>query len=246
MYNALKGYLMSGVLIFLACLPSIIFLIFIYKIDSFNKEPISLLVRLFIFGIISVIPAIAFEILFMKLNFIGGFIGLAINAFLVIALTEEYFKRLTVKLVAYRSKEYDERLDGIVYCVVASLGFATVENIMYVVQYSATNPHIWLTRALLSVPAHMLFGITMGYYLSMSKFCNNPVLSKKYAAYSLWIPVFFHGLYDFLALSGNTIFALLLFPLMIYLWIYNVKRLRIYYKESKISNSIKHDENIGI
>lgn len=229
---------MSGIYIFLACVPGIIFLIFIYKIDSFNKEPLRLLIGLFFLGIAAILPAIILEKLFISLNFFTGLIGIAVEAFLIIALTEEFFKRLAVKVSAYKSKEYDERLDGIVYCVVASLGFATVENIMYVVQYTAANPYIWLTRALLSVPAHMLFGITMGYYLSMAKFCTNPTLSKKYYAYSLWIPVLFHGLYDFLALSGNGVLALLLFPLMIYMWIYNIKRLKTYYKESKLKNQL--------
>ena len=232
---------MSGLLIFLACVPSIILLIFIYKIDSFNKEPIGLLIGLFFLGIIAVIPAIFFERFFLGINFFSGLMGLVIDAFLVIALTEEYFKRLAVKIFAYRSKEYDERLDGIVYCVVASLGFATVENIMYVIQFTPDMPYVWLSRALLSVPAHMLFGVTMGYYLSMSKFCSNAALSQKYARLSLWMPVFFHGLYDFLALSGNGFLALLLLPLMIYLWIYNIKRLRIYYKESKLKSQLAND-----
>lgn len=229
---------MNGIYIFLAIVPSIILLFFILKVDSFNKEPAGLLIGLFFMGIAATVPSIVFERTFINLNFMPGLIGVAINAFLIIALAEEFFKRLAVKIVAYRSKEYDERLDGIVYCVVASLGFATLENIFYVMEYTATNPYIWLTRALLSVPAHMLFGITMGYYMSMSRFCNNAQLSKKYARLSLWLPVFFHGLYDFFALSNNVLLALLLFPFMIFLWRYNIKRLKTYYKESKLKSEL--------
>jgi len=232
---------MSGIYIFLAILPSIILLFFILKVDSFNKEPARLLIGLFLMGIVATLPSALLESLFLNINIFPGIIGLAIEAFLIIALTEEFFKRLAVKLVAYKSKAYDERLDGIVYCVVAYLGFATLENVLYIVQYTDTTPYIWLTRALLSVPAHMLFGVTMGYYMSMSKFCNNIALSKKYARLSLWLPVFFHGLYDFFALSGNPIFALLLFPLMIFLWIYNIKRLKTYYKESKYKSELMGD-----
>lgn len=229
---------MNGIYIFLAILPSIILLFFILKIDSFNKEPAGLLIGLFFVGILATIPSAFLESVFLNMNFFPGLIGLAIEAFIIIALTEEYFKRLAVKLVAYRSKAYDERLDGIVYCVVASLGFATLENILYVVQYTATSPYIWLTRALLSVPAHMLFGVTMGYYLSMSKFCNNVSLSKKYARLSLWLPVLFHGLYDFFVLSDNVVLALMVLPFMIFLWIYNIKRLRTYYRESKLTSQL--------
>lgn len=229
---------MSGIYIFLAVLPSIVLLFFVLKVDSYNKEPAGLLIGLFLFGILATIPSGFIEIILMDSNFLTGIIGLAIEAFLIIALTEEFFKRLAVKIVAYRSKNYDERLDGIVYCVVASLGFATLENIFYVFQYTDTQPYIWLTRALLAVPAHMLFGVTMGYYMSMSKFCNNKMLSKKYARLSLWLPVFFHGLYDFFALSNNIIFAVLLIPLMIFLWKYNINRLKIYYKESKLTSEL--------
>lgn len=229
---------MNGIYIFLAVLPSIVLLFFILKVDSYNKEPAGLLIGLFLFGILATIPSGFIEIILMDSNFLTGIIGLAIEAFLIIALTEEFFKRLAVKIVAYRSKNYDERLDGIVYCVVASLGFATLENIFYVFQYTDTQPYIWLARALLSVPAHMLFGVTMGYYMSMSKFCNNKILSKKYARLSLWLPVFFHGLYDFFALSNNIIFAVLLIPLMIFLWKYNMNRLKIYYKESKLTSEL--------
>lgn len=223
--------------IFFACLPIIILLIFIYRVDSFNKEPFSLLFKLFALGMVSVVPVIIIELALGSINFFTGVIGLFIEAFIVIALIEEFFKRLVVKIGAFRSKEYDERLDGIIYCVVASLGFATVENISYVFQYWSQSPSIWITRALLSVPAHMLFGITMGYFLSMSKFCNNPVLSKKFYRQSLLLPVLFHGLYDFFALSEQGLLAILLLPLMIFMWIYNVKKLKIYYKESKISNN---------
>ncbi|MEX1376712.1 MAG: PrsW family glutamic-type intramembrane protease [Eubacteriales bacterium] len=234
---------MSGILIFLACLPSIILLIFIYKVDKFDKEPIGLLFKLFIFGLLTVIPAIILERVFLYMNFFKGPLGLLIEAFLIIGLIEEFLKRQAVKLAAYKSEEYDERLDGIIYCVVASLGFATVENIMYVVQYTASSPYIWLMRALLSVPAHMLFGITMGYFMSMSKFCSNPVLAKKYARNSLWVPVFFHGLYDFFALSGNIFLSILIIPLIIYMWIFNIKKLKTYYKESKITHSLKISQN---
>ncbi|MBN2879267.1 MAG: PrsW family intramembrane metalloprotease [Clostridia bacterium] len=229
---------MNFVLIFLAILPGIIFLIFIYKIDRFNREPIGLLAKLFFVGIAAIAPAIVLEQIFLRMNLFQGYLGLAIEAFLIIGLTEEYLKRLAVKIVAYRSAEFDERLDGIVYCVVASLGFATLENVMYVIQYSQDMPYLWLSRALLAVPAHMLFGITMGYYLSMSKFCNNPTLSKKYASLSLWIPVFFHGLYDFFALSGSFVFLVLLIVLMIVMWVYNIKRLKIYIKESKVKKEL--------
>ena len=83
---------MNGALIFLACLPGIIFLIFIYKVDRFNKEPIKLLIGLFLMGIVAIIPAILLEQLFVNLNFFQGVLGLAVEAFVITSYSIHYTK----------------------------------------------------------------------------------------------------------------------------------------------------------
>lgn len=186
---------------------------------------------------IVVAPVIIVEKIGEIFNIFSGFFFVLIEAFIIVALTEEYFKRVVVMKIAYKNNEFDERLDGIVYCVVASLGFATIENIGYVLNYWTQDSSLWIFRALLSVPVHMLLGVTMGYYLALSKFCTNKALSKKFYKKSLIIPMLFHGLYDFLIMMNTGVLAFFVFPFMIYFWISNMKKLKTYYKESKLSNS---------
>ncbi len=82
--------------------------------------------------------------------------------------------------IAFKNQHYSEKLDGIVYSVMASLGFATVENIMYVAISFKDDIYVGITRAFLSVPAHMLFGISIGYYLSRSKYASSTYDANKY------------------------------------------------------------------
>ena len=63
--------------------------------------------------------------------------------------------------------EFDEHYDGIVYGAAVSLGFATVENILYLF---ANGLESALGRAILPVSSHALFGVIMGYYLGKQSF----------------------------------------------------------------------------
>lgn len=220
-------------LVFLAILPTIVLFAFIFFVDKYDREPIRLLLKIFVLGMLSTIPTIIVELIGQYLNIFRGFIGIFIEAFIVVALVEEYFKRRVVIKHALNNPAFNERLDGIVYCAVASLGFATFENIAYVFQYFIEQPDIWLTRALLSVPTHMLLGITMGYFLSLSKFCTGQKYKIKYMKKSLLIPVILHGIYDFILMYDSRVLFLLFYPFVIYLWISNMKKLKIMRQDSK-------------
>lgn len=182
---------------------------------------------------LAIIPTIVAEFVGEFFNIFSGIIGTAVEAFLVVGLAEEFFKRRVVLKHAFLNPAFNEKLDGIVYCSFAALGFATMENITYVVFYFADVEGIWLTRALLSVPAHMLLGVTMGYYLSLAKYCSDPVRSRAYMRRSLLVPAVLHGAYDFMLMSELDIFALLFIPFVIYLWISSIKKLNKYHRESK-------------
>ncbi|HBH11693.1 MAG TPA: PrsW family intramembrane metalloprotease, partial [Clostridiales bacterium] len=153
-----------------AVTPGIALAIIIYLIDRYDREPVGVLLKTFIGGAIIVIPTVFLESILSGLNFFGGFLSVAFTSFIVAGFSEEFFKRMVVMRVAFNHVAFDEKLDGIIYCVIASLGFATIENIMYVVFRFPDVETVGLYRAFLSVPAHMLFGITMGYYLSLAKF----------------------------------------------------------------------------
>jgi len=178
----------------------------------------------------------------MNFNIFGGILGAGYTAFIVAGLVEEYMKRQVVIKQVYYNPVFNEKLDGIVYCVMSALGFATIENIMYVVFRFPDVESIGLYRALLSVPAHMLFAITMGYYLSLSKFASTPEESNYFYKKSLTVPVILHGIFDFILMSGIELLMLLFIPFVIYLWVTNLKKLNMYYNDSKNSQNEYHEE----
>ncbi len=220
-------------LILLAVLPGAIFSLFIIIQDRFDREPVMMLIKVFVAGMVSTLPTILVEILGQSLNIFSGIWGLLFEAVVIIGFSEEYFKRLVVLKLAYNNPAFNEKLDGIVYCGIAALGFATLENIFYVVTYSAQSPDIWITRGLLSVPVHMLLGVTMGYYLSLSKFCPDHRKCRSYFSKSLYIPALLHGAFDFILMSSLPLLSLAFIPFVAFLWISSLIKLRRYYVESK-------------
>lgn len=216
-----------------AILPGLVFALFIIFIDRYDKEPKRLLIKVFVFGMLATIPTIIAETIGQYFNIFTGLFGLLFEAFIVIGLSEEFFKRRVVLRHAFNHPAFNEKLDGIVYCSIAALGFATLENVFYIINYSATVPDIWITRALLSVPAHMLLGITMGYYLSMARFCNEPGKCMAYMKKSLYIPAILHGAFDFILMTDLPLISLTLIPFVAVLWILSIVKLRRYYKDSK-------------
>ncbi len=221
-------------LIILAVAPAIALVFFIYSFDKYEKEPISLLFKVFSFGALSVIPIVFVEDMLMSFNIFSGLFSAFYISFIVAGFTEEFFKRLIVMKIAFNTRHYSEKLDGIVYSAIASLGFAAVENIMYVAVSFKDDISVGITRAFLSVPAHMLFGITMGYYLSLSKYAKSEKEMKKYYNKSLIVPMVLHGTFNFILLSNHPLLILIFIPYLIYLWTVNIKRLRFYQRESKL------------
>lgn len=221
-----------------AVTPGIALAIIIYLIDRYDREPVGVLLKTFIGGAIIVIPTVFLESILSGFNLFGGFLGVAFTSFIVAGFSEEFFKRMVVMRVAYNHVAFDEKLDGIIYCVIASLGFATIENIMYVVFRFPDVETVGLYRAFLSVPAHMLFGITMGYYLSLAKFCDNPSKKREYYSKSLFSPMILHGIFNFILLSGNPYLMFIFVPYVYYLWRENIRKLNKYYQESKKINTL--------
>lgn len=222
-------------LLIIAVFPGIALALGAYLTDRYDREPVNLLIKVFFFGCLSVFPAGIFEEILTALNPFAGILRTIFTAFIIAGLTEEFIKRSVVMKFAFKNSAFDEKLDGIIYAVFASLGFATAENILYVVFRFSANPYIGISRGILSVPAHMLFAITMGYYLSLAKFCTDERLCRFYYRKSLTVPLILHGIFDFLLMVNQGIMLLLFIPFVIYLWIINLKKLNQYYRESKAS-----------
>lgn len=225
-------------LFIVAVTPTIAIGTAIYLTDRYDREPPALLLKIFVLGALSVIPVAIVERFLIGINVFPGILGIAYMAFIVAGFTEEYFKRAVVLYGAFNNKNFDEKLDGIVYCVFSALGFATIENIMYVVFRFSGNYYVGVMRGLLSVPAHVLFAVTMGYYLSLAKFTEDKILKKKYFRKSLLVPILFHGIFNFILMAQAPLLMLFFIPFVIYLWKVNLVRLNKYAKYSKKDNEI--------
>lgn len=113
-----------------------------------------------------------------------------VSCFIGIGLVEEYSKFIFVRYYTYKKKDFNEPFDGIVYCVMVSMGFATLENILYV--YKGGESVAWM-RMFTAVPMHAVFAIFMGYFMGIQKFYNK----KNFAIIGLLIAALIHGIYDF-------------------------------------------------
>ena len=224
---------MSTRLFIIAITPAIIGLGAIYLSDRHDREPLKLLLLTFILGALSVIPSIFVEEVLIRLNIFKGTLGAFYNAFIVAGFTEEYFKRLMIVKVPFKTGYFNEKLDGIVYGVFSALGFATVENIIYVVFTYTNNPFVGLYRGIFSVPAHAVFGITMGYYLSLAKFDKDKARKKRYMTMSLVAPIILHGLFDFILMANIPELTMLFVPYVIFMWWINERKLSAFLYDSR-------------
>jgi RsiW-degrading membrane proteinase PrsW (M82 family) len=202
-------------LLIIAIAPVLIILAYVYYRDKYEKEPLLLLVKGLISGMIIVIPVIIAEQLTYSLlpylfkNEIGMAFG---NAFFVAALCEEALKLIAVYQLIWRNKNFNERFDGIVYAVFVSLGFALVENIMYVFSNGLSTG---LSRAFTAVPAHAMFGIMMGYYLGNARFIR--IKRPLYLTMAFVAPFLLHGLYDFILMVKINWILFFFFPFLFFM-----------------------------
>jgi RsiW-degrading membrane proteinase PrsW (M82 family) len=191
-------------LLALSIAPGLAIILYIYRKDSYDREPKRYLLVSFFLGMLSVIPAFILEkaggFIFGNMGRSSSIAFYAFFAFVVVAASEEASKFAAVKWYAYPKKYFDEPFDGIMYSVMVAMGFATVENIGYVQQHGFGTA---ILRMFLSVPAHAAFGIIMGYYIGLAKF--NKEKSTGYLITGLLLAVFFHGAFDFFLFLQDSI-----------------------------------------
>ena len=182
-------------LLALAIAPGIAICLFIFHRDAYNREPKLNLIVSFLLGVLTVYPAAIVEKLLISPD--NSISGIFIMAFLCVALVEELAKFLALRFYAYPRKSFDEPLDGIVYAVMVSMGFATLENVLYVLQSDKTGQgyQVAFMRMFLAVPAHATFAVLMGYHAGKAKFAQHNRTGL--LLLGLFWAVLFHGLYDF-------------------------------------------------
>lgn len=231
---------MGPILIFLAVIPVIIICTYIYRKDK-NKEPGSLLVKLFLLGIASCFLVLLLsEIVFKIFPFMSKgtesmtFFEVMAYSFIGVALIEEFCKWLMVYKGAYSDRAYDEVYDGIVYAVYVSLGFAFFENLLYVVGNGSIV--VGISRGLLAVPGHACDAVFMGYYLSLAKvysYQGNKELEKKNLILSIIVPTILHGIYDFCLFSQVDILLLVFFVFVVAIYVISIKKISQLSEQSK-------------
>jgi RsiW-degrading membrane proteinase PrsW (M82 family) len=210
------------ILLLLALAPGLAIALYVYWHDKHEKEPVVLLLKCFALGAATCIPAAIAESIFLDSHFLDpetdtDLSSAFIAAFVIVGFFEEWVKYLVLVLYAYRKPAFNEPFDGIVYAVMISLGFATLENIFYVAEGGIGTA---VARMFTAVPMHAAFGIFMGYFVGKAKFQQQ---AGKWITrlQGLAIAVLLHGAYDFVLFQDESILLTLsVLPLIIASFVY--------------------------
>ncbi len=184
----------------LAVVPALFLVRYYYRQDRARPEPKGLVVRVFVVGVLSALVAIPVELLASQFQRAFDPRSIAyplFKAFVVAGLIEEYLKLTVVRLTVFRNPAFDEVMDGVVYTVVAGMGFACLENVLYVIGLGGSLVTA-LSRAFTAVPMHAVSSGLMGYSLGRSRFAASQGAARALVTRGLLTAVGFHGLYDFL------------------------------------------------
>lgn len=230
-------------LIVLALLPAIALAVWIYRQDKIEREPRKLLWKIFFLGVLSVIPTIILELI------LGDVVGLffeetsvayiVLDNFICVAVVEEYWKMKAAKKAAWKDPAFNYKFDAIVYCVTSALGFAAIENVIYVMDGGLDTA---ISRMLLSVPSHAIDGVIMGYFFGMAKEADlkgDKKRRKQCLRRSVLVPAIEHGIYDTsLSLDSDWLMLFfLLFVIVIDIWAY-----RFVKKQARQDRELVHRE----
>ena len=239
---------MDTTLILAAGIPAIFLLIRIYKADRLEKEPIGLLLSLLILGVAATsLAAFAEELGDIVLSFFYPEGTLAYNIIMyfgVVAIAEEGFKYLLMKLRTWKSPHFNCQFDGVVYAVFISLGFALWENICYVLEYGFATA---VARALTAVPGHACFGVFMGAWYGMAKRFEAAGLAvesprarpRRFTTETgFWAAVLLHGTYDFIAVMQEESLSVVFIVFVLGMFIAS---LRLVKKHARQDDFIRQD-----
>ena len=224
--------------LFITILPSLALLFYFIYSDKF-KEPRRIIIITFFLGVLITIPAGYLNHYVMETFENNSRVNNAlIGGFFAGGLVEESLKFLVFYFYVLKEKAFNEPMDAIVYGVVVSLGFATLENYDYVFriaeEYEMSPLDMAIGRAYTAVPMHALCGVIMGFYFGMYAF----VSGGKNLSLALIVPYIFHGTYNFLCAFPPyyifVIFILLVFSYLLHKNVKETQRLKKREHEEKI------------
>ena len=191
-------------LLFAALLPAVVLLTYIRFKDREHPEPPRWIAKGFLYGVIS---ASLSTLISSPLGWLGFYsageacsVGEAVRtAFFGAAIPEEAAKLFMLWLLLRKNPYFDEKIDGVVYATCVGMGFASIENVMYLASSYGAWLQVGLMRALISVPGHFMFAVAMGYWYSLGYWGH----SKRDMALAFIVPMLLHGVFDaILMMSG--------------------------------------------
>ncbi len=232
---------MDRIIFILAVLPTLILGYFIYHHDRIEKEPNNLLIKLLGSGCLAALLTVLLTVILQKFfPFFAieditnlDYWASAVYVFFGIAIIEEFSKWLFTYIIAWKNKEFNHIYDAIVYSVFVSLGFATLENILYVFSANEYGARISIAikRMIFSVPGHAFFGVLMGYYLGLAKLSKTNGYDdkcRKYLFYSVMVPACGHFLFDYILMVNiNEHLSFLIFIIyVIFLYVIAISKVK--------------------
>jgi RsiW-degrading membrane proteinase PrsW (M82 family) len=197
-------------------LVALLWLRWFRKKDKYEKEPERLIFLAFLAGALATVPSVFLESLF-RLHDQGSTVVLRnlLLSFLWVGIVEEFFKYLAVRLTVYRSKQFNEVMDGMIYMVSAALGFAATENVGYMLGFGYA---VGFLRAVLSYLAHISFSAILGFYMGRAKIEGQKNLI--WVGFALAISL--HWLYDAFLVAGTLESSGGFFLLGIVVWVFGL------------------------
>lgn len=217
---------------------------FVYYKDK-NKEPIKILIEMFLAGIVATFITVMLSTLlgilvpgYSELYNSRDYVGLYAFSLISVALLQEFSKWVLVYILGYNNKEYDEPYDMIVYSLFISLGFAFIENLIYVYDGGA---NVSLFKAFGDVVLQACMGVFIGYFISLAKLAHidkKPYI--KYVILSLAVPCILHSILDYLLILGNLVFIFLFIVVIVVAYYFAYKNI------SRLSSMDRVIENDGM
>ena len=235
--------------IFIALIPGIFWLWF-YRRQDKKPEPMKLLFKVFFWGMLATIPAIVLE---LAVDFIvpfsqsQNFTVIVLSTLFVVAPIEEYLKYIVVREKIFKHKEFDQAVDGIIYAIVAALGFASFENILVI--FSEGESAILLRFATATLMHALTSGI-IGFYMGLAKF--SPDRKKSLIRQGIIIAIILHSLYNIIAITDTPLTFVLLAVLLLIMYFMlskGIKEMQRSKKESEPKRTqeqtVQSDENLN-
>lgn len=196
----------------LASAPVIMLLFFVYAKDKYEKEPNLMLFTAVFYGMIMTAFVIAADI-FIENNISTK--SKLFSVFILSAGTEETIKLIFIYFLMHKNPNLNEPFDGIFYSAYICLGFAWIENIIYVMSPDLGGMETAFARSIFSVPGHFLFSVFMGYYFACFSYEKRGVGFLLYSFFSAYI---LHALYNLIIIYTQKYYIFIIYAYMFFLW----------------------------